>query len=130
MNVIYASFAFFVIDILYINFVASTLYKCELKDIQNKKMGVENILSGISAYVLLILGFVIFIVPILEDKNDKYKILKAAMFGIVVYGVYTFTCKTIIKDWSWTLVFTDIVWGSFIYFMVSAIYLGLNQLEC
>ena len=122
-NVVYASLAFFVIDLLWINFVVSNLYKNELKDTQNENMGVENILSGLFAYVLLILGFVIFVVPILEDNDDKYKLLKAALFGAVVYGVYTFTCKSIIKNWSWTLVFTDIVWGSFIYFMVSFIYL-------
>lgn len=122
-NVVYASLAFFVIDLLWINFVVSNLYKNELKDTQNENMGIENILSGLFAYVLLILGFVIFVVPILEDKDDKYKLLKAALFGAVVYGVYTFTCKSIIKNWSWTLVFTDIVWGSFIYFMVSFIYL-------
>lgn len=122
-NVVYASLAFFVIDLLWINFVVSNLYKNELKDTQNENMGVENILSGLFAYVLLILGFVIFVVPILENDKENYKLLKAALFGFVVYGVYTFTCKSVIKNWSWTLVISDILWGAFIYFIISLIYL-------
>ena len=39
-------------------------------------------------------------------------LLPAAVLGAVAYGTYEFTSMVIMKDWSWQMVATDVIWGT------------------
>jgi uncharacterized membrane protein len=39
-------------------------------------------------------------------------IVPAAILGAMAYGTYEFTSYAIMKDWHWTMVATDTIWGA------------------
>lgn len=39
-------------------------------------------------------------------------VIPAAILGAMAYGTYEFTNYAIMKDWHWTMVATDTVWGA------------------
>jgi uncharacterized membrane protein len=39
-------------------------------------------------------------------------VLRAALFGLVVYGVYDMTNMATLRHWSWRLAAVDIAWGT------------------
>lgn len=39
-------------------------------------------------------------------------VLRAALFGLVVYGVYDMTNMATLRHWSWWLAAVDIAWGT------------------
>lgn len=61
------------------------------------------------AYLLMIVGLVMIIIK----YNLSY--LDTFIFGIVVYGVYDFTCGAIFKEWDFQLAILDILWGGIVF---------------
>ena len=59
--------------------------------VQSKPMSVQ-ILPVIVTYCILVLGLYYFII------KQRKSVMDAALLGFVIYGVYEFTNKSIIKD--------------------------------
>ena len=38
--------------------------------------------------------------------------LPAAVVGFMAYGTYEFTSYAVMRDWHWTMVLTDVTWGT------------------
>lgn len=49
-------------------------------------------------------------VPALRDSAPL--LLPAAIIGAMAYGTYEFTSYAIMRDWHWTMVVTDTLWGA------------------
>ncbi|MFN3722873.1 MAG: DUF2177 family protein [Paracoccaceae bacterium] len=49
-------------------------------------------------------------VPALRDGAPL--LLPAAIIGAMAYGTYEFTSYAIMRDWHWTMVATDTIWGA------------------
>ena len=110
------------LDFLWLRFYMAEKYKIMIKKIQNQEMN-ANLLYAMFAYLLMIIGLVIFVVPNISKKNRLFDSFKYGfMFGLVVYGVYDFTIGAVLKKWDMKLAIYDILWGGFVYF-ISA-YLG------
>ena len=45
-------------------------------------------------------------------KAETSAILPAAILGALAYGTYEFTSYAVMKDWSWQMVATDLIWGT------------------
>ena len=45
-------------------------------------------------------------------KSATYVILPAAILGAMAYGTYEFTSYAVMKNWSLTMVATDLTWGT------------------
>ncbi len=68
--------------------------------------------DGVAALVFYV-GYV-SIVVFLTDKfanNTREAFVGGALLGLLAYGTYEFTNKAVIKDWPWTMVAVDTVWG-------------------
>ena len=114
-----------IIDLLWLKFYMIDKYKILIKNIQNKEMK-GNINSGIISYLLLCVGMIRFVLPqIDEKKKDLFnQCLKTGfIFGVVVYGVYDYTCGAIFEKWDFNLALIDTIWGGILY-TISA-YLGI-----
>mgnify|MGYP001330335563 CR=1 FL=1 len=119
LNNIIASIILTVIDIIWIKIYMKKKYEKLVKKIQKNNMK-SNIFSAIAAYILMLVGLNLFVLPKIEDGNEfKTSILYGFSFGIIVYGVYDFTNGVIFKDWDFKLAFIDILWGGFVYFLSS-----------
>lgn len=48
--------------------------------------------------------------PGLRDNGAVF--LPAAVIGAMAYGTYEFTSYAVMRDWHWTMVVTDTLWGA------------------
>ncbi len=62
-------------------------------------------------YVAVLLWFV-SLPAIAQDKNLLWVIGNAALLGAMAYGTYEFTSLAVMKDWTWSMVITDVTWGT------------------
>jgi uncharacterized membrane protein len=65
--------------------------------------------SVILCYILLIYGLYYFII-----KNNK-SAYDAFLLGIIVYGVYETTTKSLLKDWNYNTLIIDTLWGGVLF---------------
>lgn len=61
-------------------------------------------------YIGVLLWFV-SLPAIAQDKSLLWVVGNAALIGALGYGTYEFTNLATLKDWTWTMVTTDLTWG-------------------
>lgn len=66
--------------------------------------------SALFAWMLIPLGIVFLIDR--TSKSIKESAVYGALYGFCLYGVYEFTNYAIIKTWSLSMLFVDILWGT------------------
>ena len=108
-----------VLDILWLKLFMIEKYRGLVFNIQNSKLE-GDVYYAIPAYILMVLGLLHFVLPNIKSEtlfNDS--IQYGALFGIVLYGVYNFTCGAVFKNWDINIALLDIFWGGFVYFATS-----------
>jgi uncharacterized membrane protein len=103
------------IDFLWLGLVATKLYSSQLGTMAFRWPAAAVV------YILLPLGLVLFILPRLGSGPRAKSILWGALFGLVVYGVYDLTNLSLLPQWSLKMTIIDILWGMFLYAIVSFI---------
>lgn len=98
---------FILLDFVWIGFVAKGFYKTEISKFYDSDK--INFIAGFLVYLLLAIGIYFFVGSV--NYTTSKTILMAALFGLVVYGVYDLTNKTIIQEYSLKLIIVDILWG-------------------
>jgi uncharacterized membrane protein len=68
-------------------------------------------------YLFAPLAYIYFIKPLSKNKNDAMKY--GALLGFLMYMTYDFTNKAVFKDYNWNYAIKDIIWGSFVFGLVS-----------
>lgn len=110
---------FFVIDLIWLGFVAKNLYQSQLSGLLAKNV---NWPAAIVFYLLFILGIVIFaILPALEAKSLQKAIVWGAMFGFFCYMTYDLTNLSTLKNWPLGLTIIDITWGTILSASVASV---------
>jgi uncharacterized membrane protein len=61
-------------------------------------------------YLAYIAGLV-YLVSLPALKTGSPLLLPALVIGLMAYGTYEFTSWSVMKDWHWTMVVTDVTWG-------------------
>ncbi|MFO1201561.1 MAG: DUF2177 family protein [Tabrizicola sp.] len=61
-------------------------------------------------YLAYVAGLV-WLVSLPAVKTGAPVILPALIIGLMAYGTYEFTSWSIMKDWHWQMVATDVTWG-------------------
>lgn len=103
--------AMLVLDGLWINLFMGPLYQEKLS-IMQVSSGYRLATALVFAYGLMVIGLFTFVL-----QNDV-SALKAALFGCILYGVFSFTNMVIFSKWPILLVIADTVWGSFLYWIL------------
>lgn len=80
-----------------------------------------NILPAFLVYLLLGLGLTFFVVEPTSSFSLLKTVLTGAIFGLVVYGVYDLTNMTTLRDWSYSIVIADMIWGVVLSALVALI---------
>jgi uncharacterized membrane protein len=62
-------------------------------------------------YLAYIAG-VIYLVSLPALRTGAPVLLPALIIGLMAYGTYEFTSWSIMRDWHWTMVVTDTLWGA------------------
>jgi len=70
-----------------------------------------NVPFALLAWVALVIGIMVFVLPLSVGKPWWHALIYGALFGFVVYGTYEFTNYSILKSWKPMMVLVDISWG-------------------
>ena len=114
-KLVVATITFLVLDLIWLGFVAKSLYQYELKNFLSIVDGnlQANMLSGLIVYILLIGGILIF--PVAKANGvARLALIYGAVFGLVTYGTYGFTNHALVSGWPQKIAVVDTLWGAFL----------------
>ena len=79
-----------------------------------------RMLPALLFYILYIAGVVVFANG--SDPADWTKsALYGALFGFFCYATFELTSMSLLKHWEWTVVFSDIAWGTIMTGIAAAV---------
>ena len=107
---------FFIIDVFWIYFVATPMYKQEVSSLMELKIP-----PALLFYVIFLLGLIFFVVNPNQDNTLLNVFLIGAFFGLVTYGTYDLTVYASMNIFSLKLVVADILWGMFLSGVVATL---------
>ena len=111
--------AFLAIDMVWLGFVARTIYQ---KYLGFLLAPTTNWIAALLFYLLFILGILVFVVvPGLEKNSLKVTLLRAALFGLITYATYDLTNLATVKNWPVLITVIDMAWGTVLSVVVSYI---------
>ena len=103
---------FLVIDMVWLIFIARSLYSKHLGYLMAEKV---NYPAAFLFYLLFILGLLIFIInPALTAGSWKSALFYGLLFGLVTYATYDLTNLATVKGWPLLITAIDLIWGSFV----------------
>ena len=107
---------FFIIDVFWIYFVATPMYKQEVSSLMELKIP-----PALLFYVIFLLGLIFFVVNPNQDNTLLNVFLIGAFYGLVTYGTYDLTVYASMNIFSLKLVVADILWGMILSGAVSTL---------
>ncbi len=119
--------AFTAIDLVWLVFIANSLYKKYLGFLMKPQ---PNWYAAALFYLLYLAGVVFFVIsPALEKQSWRYAFHAGLFFGLITYATYDLTNLATIKDWPVTITIIDLAWGSILGGLVSVItYFVMNRI--
>ena len=97
---------FFIIDVFWIYFVATPMYKQEIPSLMELKVA-----PALLFYAIFLMGLVFFVINPNQDNTLLSVFLIGAFYGLVTYGTYDLTVYASMNIFSLKLVVADILWG-------------------
>ena len=124
MCVGYIKFAIilFVIDMIWLQGFSS-LHKAQYEKVQKSPLQID-MKAGSVFYILAAIAYFEVIKKMSINKQDAFK--KGALLGLLMYGTFDITNKTIFKDYTWEYAIKDTLWGTFAMGLTSYIAYSLS----
>ena len=103
----FIALAFFcIIDVFWIYFVATPMYKQEVASLMELKVA-----PAIMFYIIFLLGLIFFVINLNLSNTLLNVFMIGAFYGLVTYGTYDLTVYATMNIFSLKLVVADILWG-------------------
>ena len=83
--------------------------------------------AGVIVYLLMAIGLYVFVISSSTDLSFMYTILKGALLGVILFGVYDLTNVATIPAFGIKEAAIDTVWGGTLFAIVTALYLCLSS---
>ncbi|TVP89771.1 DUF2177 family protein [Alkalibacterium sp.] len=110
---------FFVIDIVWLGLVAKDFYQKQIGFLMKEK---TNWAAALIFYFIFILGLVFFVInPALEAESILEALLRGMFFGFIAYATYDLTNLATLAKWPLKVTIVDLIWGTTLGGLVSAI---------
>jgi uncharacterized membrane protein len=110
---------FFAIDMVWLALIARNFYQNQIGFLMRPAV---NWPAAIIFYLLFLVGLVVFVIEPAVLKKDWIQALgKGALFGLITYATYDLTNLATLKDWPFTVVWVDMIWGAVLAASVSVI---------
>jgi len=103
--------AFFVADILWVKFVTGPFFRARIGEmmLEDPKLGVAFVF-----YIIFAIGLVYFaVLPGLAANSLWLTLGNAAFIGLLGYGTFEATNMAILKNWQYSMIAIDLIWGVF-----------------
>ena len=108
------------IDYIYLNAI-SNFFNKQIFNIQ--KSPIQLRFSGaIICYILLVFGLYYFII------SQNKKVFDAFILGLVIYGVYESTNYALLKNWKFSTLVIDTLWGGILFALTTYFTYKINKL--
>ena len=114
---------FCIIDVFWIYFVATPMYKQEVASLMQLKIP-----PAILFYIIFLLGLIFFVINPNLGNTFINVFMIGAFYGLVTYGTYDLTVYATMNIFSLKLVVADILWGMFLSDQLQHL-LSLQQLN-
>ena len=102
-KIIISSITLLVLDIAWLYLFMGSYASRMVLSIQGSQLKL-NYLSAAMAYLLMIVGLQIFVIPNINPKRLLSSSLKYGfLFGVVLYGAVDFTSGSVFKKWDFQL---------------------------
>lgn len=129
MQYILTLFTMMLLDAIWLGVIAKSHYYAAYGHILRLE---NNQLQPLWWSALLVYAFLVFGIHFYGLSYAKISwtsaIGHAALFGLVVYGVYDFTCLAIFKDWPIIMTLVDWIWGGCLCALTSLIVLVIRKI--
>ena len=119
-NYLVISLLFVIVDSIYLSLV-SGYFNNQIMSIQGSKLVLKP-LSTFLCYMFLTIGISYFILLL------KFTPLESFWLGLYVYGVYETTNHAIFRNWKWSTVVMDTLWGGVLFSLVTYLYSKTKKL--
>ena len=116
---------FFAIDLVWLGVVASGFYRNQLGHLLRDSPVWS---AALAFYALYIGGIMVFaVLPGLEAESLGRSVALGAFLGLVAYATFDLTSAALFRDFPWTVVAVDLVWGSVLTGTVAAAGYGFGR---
>ncbi len=96
-----------VTDLIVLN-ILGKIFNTQVISVQGSPIKMDLIAASLS-YVFIITILYKFII------STHQKIKDAFLLGLLTYGIYELTTKALLKEWKWSTVIIDSVWGGVLF---------------
>jgi uncharacterized membrane protein len=111
--------SFLLIDALWLGVVAKSFYRDQLGDLM---LPSPNLAAAAIFYLVFAIAIVILAVrPGLDAGSGWTAVAYGAVLGLAAYGTYDMTNISTLRGWPLQLTIVDMVWGTFLTAVASAI---------
>ena len=94
------------LDIPFLGIVARGFFQSEVGDM----LGEIRPLPAVLFYLIYVAGVLIFVSG-QGDATWRATLLYGALFGLFCYATFELTSLSLLKHWTWSVVFLDMSWG-------------------
>lgn len=101
---------FLILDALMLSFVMKPLFSRHIGPLLAEPIRVAPAALFYLAYV----AGLVWLVSLPAIRTGTPILVPALIIGLMAYGTYEFTSWSIMRDWHWTMVATDVAWGGFL----------------
>jgi len=104
---------FLVLDLVWLGLIMKDFYAGELGDLARRQAGkfAPRWGAALVVYLLIPTGLVFFASPA-GNESWPAAVGRAALFGLILYGVYDLTNFAILERWTLRMTLADIAWGT------------------
>lgn len=98
---------FLILDAIMITFVTKPLFDQHVGYLMTSLRP-----APAAAFYLLYIAGLLYLVSLPALKTGGAILIPAAVIGFMAYGTYEFTSYAIMKDWTFRMLATDLIWGT------------------
>jgi len=102
-----------ILDVIFL-YINRTFFNNQIIQVQGTSIKMDYF-SALLCYIFLIYGLYYFII------KDNKSIQDAFLLGIIEYGVYELTTKSLLKNWNYKTVIIDTLWGGILFSLTTYI---------
>ena len=118
-----SAIVFLIFDLFWLLVVSKKLYQAFIGEL----LGDVKITPAIIFYFIYVIGVVFFVlIPGIDRQSIFYTIFSGALFGLISYSTYDLTNLATIKNWPVAMTIIDLIWGTSITAVTSAIVYFIN----
>ncbi len=117
LHIITIAIAMLAIDYVYLQTMKG-YFKWQVETVQGSSMKI-NLWGAALCYLFLVAGIYYFIL------KPKRSYLDAFLLGLVIYGVYETTSYALLRDWAFSTVLIDTIWGGILFVLTTMVFRAL-----